>query len=84
MCGIGEVYKDYPYLYHQNFDEEDLSNIYKKAVCVNKCPITNTSEIICVPTSYSPECPKNGTLYPSVRWFGECDIIQSGIKLTDN
>tara|TARA_B110000285_G_C15078380_1_gene592046 strand:- start:975 stop:1187 length:213 start_codon:yes stop_codon:yes gene_type:complete len=70
MCGIGEVYKDYPYVYHQKFDEEDLSDIYKKAVCINKCPITNTSEIICVPTSHSPECPKKGTLYPSVRWFG--------------
>jgi RNA polymerase subunit RPABC4/transcription elongation factor Spt4 len=82
MCGIGEKYKDYPYLYYQSFDEDEKSMIYRKAVCVNKCPSNKDDEIKCLLTSFSSECPKTGTLNPSVRWFGECVLINPQMTMT--
>jgi hypothetical protein len=45
MCGVSAGFENYPYLYITNFDEEDKSNIFKKAVCVDKCPMEVNEEI---------------------------------------
>jgi hypothetical protein len=44
---------------------------------VNKCPTATNDTIKCKPTSRQPDCPKNGTLYPSTAWFGECAPVQN-------
>ena len=80
QCGISAGYEEYPYLFInllQDFGDKDQSNIFKKAVCVNKCPTAANDTIKCKPTSHQPDCPKSGTLYPSLAWFGECAPVQN-------
>jgi len=48
LCGIGETYGPYKYLYLTHLDASGFhSEVFKSGVCVKECPTTATSTFEC-------------------------------------